>query len=91
MTRSAQLLIWTDGGFTQGAEYLKIDNAKEITRLEEVGPYKFLGVLENVKQEDRMVLQNAARCTCKGYLLFVLSGWHTTTELVHRTNMLYQL
>ena len=31
---------------------MKIDNAKEISRLEEVGSYKFLGVLENVKQED---------------------------------------
>ena len=62
------------GGLTQGAEYLKIDNAKEISRLEEAVCYKFLRVLENVKQEDKIVLQNAARCTCKGYLLFVLAG-----------------
>ena len=42
--------------------------------LEEGGSYKFLGVLENVKQEDRIVPQIAAKCTCKGYLLFVLAG-----------------
>ena len=86
--------MWTEGGLTQGAEYLKVENAKEISSLEEAGCYKFLRVLENVKQEDRIVLQNAARCTCKGYLLFVLAGWQTTTELVHRTSMwsmLYQL
>ena len=45
----------------QGAEDLKIDNAKAISSLEEGGSYKFLGALENVKQEDRIVLQNAAK------------------------------
>ena len=59
---------------TRGAGYLKIDNPKEISSLEEGGSYKFLGVLENVKQEDRIVPQIAAKCTCKGYLLFVLAG-----------------
>ena len=59
---------------TQGAEYLKIENAKEISSLEEAVCFKFLRVLKNVKQEDRIVLQNAARCTCKGYLLFVRAG-----------------
>ena len=86
--------MWTEGGLTQGAEYLKIENTKEISSLEEVVCFKFLRVLKNVKQQDRIVLENAARCTCKGYLLFVLSGWQTTTELVHRTSMwsmLYQL
>ena len=43
----------------QGAEDLKIDNAKAISSLEEGGSYKFLGALETVKQEDRIVLQNA--------------------------------
>ena len=62
------------GGLTRGAGYLKIDNPKEISSLEEGGSYKFLGVLENVKQEDRIVPQIAAKCTCKCYLLFVLAG-----------------
>ena len=48
-------------GLIQGAEDLKIDNAKAISSLEEGGSYKFLGALENVKQEDRIVLQNAAK------------------------------
>ena len=43
----------------QGAEELKIDNAKVISSLEECGSYKFVGVLETGKQEDRIVLQNA--------------------------------
>ena len=43
----------------QGVGDLKIDNAKVISSLEEGGSYKFLGVLETVKQEDRIVLQNA--------------------------------
>ena len=39
------------GCFIQGAEDLKIDNAKAISSLEGVS-YKFLRVLGNVKQED---------------------------------------
>ena len=48
------------GCLIHGAENLKIDDAKVISRLEEGGSYKFLGVVENVKQEDRIVFQNAA-------------------------------
>lgn len=43
----------------QGAKDLKIDDAKAISILEKGGSYKFLVVLENVKQVDRIVFHNA--------------------------------
>ena len=48
------------GCLIQGAEDLKIDDATAISILQKGGSYKFLVVLENVKQADRIVLQNAA-------------------------------
>ena len=47
--------------FDSRAANLEIDNAKATSSLEEGCSYTFLGVLENVKQEDRIVLQNAAK------------------------------
>ena len=40
---------------------MEIDNAKTISSLEEGCSYTFLGVLETMKQEDRIVPQNAAK------------------------------
>ena len=47
--------------FDSRAENLEIDNAKAMSSLEEGCSYTFLGVLETVKQEDRIVPQNAAK------------------------------
>ena len=47
--------------FDSRAENLEIDNAKANGSLEEGCSYTFLGVLKNVKQEDRIVLQNEAK------------------------------
>ena len=47
--------------FDSRTENLEIDNAKANSRLEEGCSYTFLGVLKNVKQEDRIVLQNEAK------------------------------
>ena len=55
------------GCLIQGTEDLKIDNTKAISSLEKEGSYKFLGALKNVKQEDRIVLQNAAKVYYRGY------------------------
>ena len=46
--------------FDSRAENLEIDNAT-VSSLEEGCSYTFLGVLKNVKLEDRIVLQNAAK------------------------------
>ena len=52
--------MWTEGVWFK-AENLEIDNAKANGSLEEGCSYTFLGVLKNVKQEDRIVLQNEAK------------------------------
>ena len=49
------------GCLIQSAEDLKINSTKAVSSLEKEGSYKFLGALENVKEEDRIVLQNAAK------------------------------
>ena len=53
--------IWERRVFDSRAANLEIDNAKANSSLEEGCSYTFLGVLENVKQEGRIVLQNAAK------------------------------
>ena len=39
----------------------KLDHSTEIASLNEGERYKFLGVLENLKQDDKLVLQQAAK------------------------------
>ena len=54
------------GCWIQGAKDLKIDYAKVISSLEEGGSYKFLEVLENEKQEDKILFfKTQRRRTCK--------------------------
>ena len=43
---------------------IKIDELKPFSNLKENTTYKFLGVLENIKREDKLVLEGA----CKVYL-----------------------
>ena len=49
------------GIFDQDAGNMEIDNLKRISNLSEDITYKFLGVLENSKQEDKPVLEDASK------------------------------
>ena len=40
---------------------MEIDGLKSIKSLGEESTYKFLGVLENYKQDDKLVLENASK------------------------------
>ena len=42
-------------------ENVEIDELKSIKNLGEESTYKFLGVLENSKQEDKLVFENASK------------------------------
>ena len=46
-------------GCVKQTENMEIDELKSIKSLGEESTYKFLGVLENSKQEDKLVLENA--------------------------------
>ena len=50
-------------GCVKQTENIEIDELKSIKSLGEESTYKFLGVLENSKQEDKLVLENGS----KGY------------------------
>ena len=56
--------------FDSRAENLEIDNAKANGSLEEGCSYTFLGVLKNVKQEDRIVLQNEAKVYLQRFIYY---------------------
>ena len=47
-------------GRVKQTENMEIDGLKSIKSLGEESTYKFLGVLENYKQEDKLVLENAS-------------------------------
>ena len=51
------------GKSVQGSD-AKVDEEKVIKHLEEGTTYKFLGVLESVKQEDKLTLECVPRYTC---------------------------
>ena len=48
-------------GCVKQTENMAIDALKSIKSLGEERTYKFLGVLENYKQEDKLVLENASK------------------------------
>ena len=48
-------------GCVKQTENMKIDELKSIKSLGEESTYKFLGVLENSKQEGKLVLENASK------------------------------
>ena len=48
-------------GCVKQTENMEIDELKSIKSLGEEITYKFLGVLENSKQEDKLVLENASK------------------------------
>ena len=48
-------------GCVKQTENMEIDELKSIKSLGEESTYKFLGVLENSKQEDKLVLENASK------------------------------
>ena len=48
-------------GCVKQTENIEIDELKSIKSLGEEITYKFLGVLENSKQEDKLVLENASK------------------------------
>ena len=50
---------------------LKIDKQQLIKSLTEDSQYKFLGILESIKQEDSLVLESARECIYKGSLFLV--------------------
>ena len=49
------------GCLDRSIESVKIGDLKPINSLGEDNTYKFLGVLENIKQEDKLVLESAAK------------------------------
>ena len=49
---------------------MRMDETTTITALGEGKHYKFLGVLENVRQDERMALACAAKIIYAGYLLY---------------------
>ena len=49
---------------------MRMDEKTTITALGEGKHYKFLGVLENVQQDERLALACAAKSTYAGYLLY---------------------
>ena len=59
------------GGCVKRMEKMEIDELKSIESLGEESTYKFQGVLENSKQEDNLVLENAS----KGYLRRLAIIW----------------
>ena len=58
-------------GCVKQTENMEIDELKSIKSLGEESTYKFLGVLENSKQEDKLVLEN----TSKEYLRRLAIIW----------------
>ena len=48
-------------GYVKQTENMEINELKSIKSLGEESSYKFLGVLENSKQEDKLVLENASK------------------------------
>ena len=54
------------GQFEQGSGGIEIADLKPIKSLDQHNTYKFLGVFENTKQEDKQVLETAAK-TYRGY------------------------
>ena len=49
------------GGCVKQMEKIETDELKSIKSLGEESTYKFLGVLENSRQEDRLVLENSSK------------------------------
>ena len=49
------------GGQVQDSLGIKMDESTVITSLKEGTQYKFLGVLENLKQDDKLALKVAAK------------------------------
>ena len=48
-------------GCVKQTENMEIDGLKLIKSLGEESTYKFVGVLENYKQEDKLVIENASK------------------------------
>ena len=55
------------GAFDQIPSDMKLEESAVIARLKCVEQYKFLGVQENLKQEDKLVLDCAAKVTYREY------------------------
>ena len=53
---------------------MKLEELAMIVKLKDGGQYKFLGVQENLKQEDKLVL----KCAVKVYLKRVSMIWSST-------------
>ena len=68
-------------------ENMEIDELKSIRSLGEESTYKFLGVLENYKQEDKLVLENAS----KEYLRRLAIFWSNLKENTPKDQQLYYI
>ena len=53
------------GAFDQTTSDMKLDKSAVIARLKDGEQYKFLGVQENLKQDDKLVLNCAAEIYLK--------------------------
>ena len=67
---------------------IKLDESFVVQSLKQQSHYKFLGVLENIKQEDLLVLE----CASKEYLKRLCVIWSSPlslmlTKSLHRTSM----
>ena len=49
------------GQVEQGSGDLKVADLKPIRSLDQHNTYKFLGVFENIKQQEKQVLETAAK------------------------------
>ena len=54
-------VVHVKGGCVKQTENMAIDELKSIKSLGEESTYKFLGVLENSRQEDKLVLENSSK------------------------------